>query len=223
MFRSGLPVMVRSWSCMASRSVWTRARTKSHPLGSALELATCLCSAFWPPISGSYATVEVKARLSKSHIACLLLYGSCGGPAILAPSVVCGLLLEHLLVVEYGRQRPPPGIEPECAPITRWSSRSRLFRLVLEGQLDLGSVEQVPSVTNDDVLTGHLGHSDIKHRSPRRGDRLCRRLLPRGRTRPNHIDYPVHAHGNLSFAFGGPFNGVRSFWICRWLFKTCLS
>src|SRR5664279_554340 len=78
------------------------------------------------------------------------------------------------------------------------SSRSGLFRLVLEGQLDLGPVEQVPTVTNDDVLTGHLGHSDITHRSPRRGDGLCRSLLPGGRTRPDHIDYPVHAHGDLS-------------------------
>jgi len=33
---------------------------------------------------------------------------------------------------------------------------------------------------------------------PRRGDGLCRSLLPGGRTRPDHIDHPLHAHDDLS-------------------------
>src|SRR5664279_5041702 len=76
---------------------------------------------------------------------------------------------------------------------------SRLLRLVLERQLDLGPVQQFPGVTDDDVLFGHLGHSDITHGSPRRGDGLSRRVLPGRGTRPDHIDHPVHAHDDLSF------------------------
>src|ERR1035437_6265788 len=81
-----------------------------------------------------------------------------------------------------------------------WSRRSRLFRFVFERQLELGPVDQLPTVTDDDVVLGHLSHSDVTDRSPRRGDGLCRCFLPGGRTRSNHIDYPVHAHDDLSFA-----------------------
>src|ERR1039458_9629619 len=81
-----------------------------------------------------------------------------------------------------------------------WSRRSRLFRFVLERQLELGPVDQLPTVTDDNIVLGHLSHSDITDRSPRRGDGLCRCFLPGGSTRSNHIDYPVHAHDDLSFA-----------------------
>src|SRR5450631_1757140 len=75
-----------------------------------------------------------------------------------------------------------------------WSRRPRLFRFVFERQLELGPGDQRPTVTDDDVVLGHLSHSEVTNRSPRRGDGLCRCFLPGGRTRSNHIDYPVHAH-----------------------------
>jgi len=85
----------------------------------------------------------------------------------------------------------------ESAAVGRVNQLFRLLRFVLEWQLDLGPVHQSPTVTNDDVLLRHLGHSDIPHRSPGCGYCLCRRRLPRAGARPDHVDHPVHAHDDL--------------------------
>src|ERR1035437_4143187 len=81
--------------------------------------------------------------------------------------------MASLLTANSRRSARACTVTSRSSPVT---SRSRLFRFVLERQLDLGPVEQFPSVTDDDVHLSHLGHSDITHRSTCCGDRLCRRL-----------------------------------------------